>query len=130
MRHSRLLGAATVFALIALPLAAQNAAPSSPAQTSTNQNAGDVQHGHQLFLADGCSECHGTVGEGGAAGPRIAPNPMEADSIARYIRDPHGEMPPYSVKVLDDRGIQDIQAYLGSVPQPPAVASLPALSQQ
>jgi mono/diheme cytochrome c family protein len=133
MHYSGFLCAAVV-ALVALPVAAQNIAPSSPGQNATassaSQNLGDVQHGHQLFLADGCSQCHGTVGEGGAAGPRVAPNPMEADAIARYIRDPHGEMPPYSATVLDDRGIQEIQSYLASVPQPPVLASIPALNQQ
>jgi mono/diheme cytochrome c family protein len=133
MHHSGFLCAAVV-ALVALPVAAQNTAPSSPGQnaaaSSASQNLGAVQHGHQLFLADGCSQCHGTVGEGGAAGPRVAPNPMEADAIARYIRDPHGEMPPYSATLLDDRGIQEIQSYLASVPQPPVLASIPALNQQ
>jgi mono/diheme cytochrome c family protein len=126
---------AVVFALVALPVvAAQNIAPSAPGQnalaSSASQNSGDAQHGHQLFLADGCSQCHGTVGEGGAAGPRIAPNPMETDAIARYIRDPHGEMPPYSATVLDDRGVQDIQAYLATLPQPPTLTSIPTLNQQ
>lgn len=136
MRHSQLIGAAAVLAIIALPspVAAQNAGPASPDQNAASpaatQTSGDVRRGHQLFLADGCSECHGAVGEGGAAGPRIAPNPIPTDAIARYIRDPRGEMPPYSAQVLDDRGIQDIQAYLASLPQPPALPTIPALNQQ
>jgi mono/diheme cytochrome c family protein len=130
MRH--FLGAA-ILVLTALPAVAQNSAPPSAAQpaagTSAIQNSANVQHGRELFMADGCSECHGTAGEGGAAGPRIAPNPMEPDPMARYIRDPHGEMPPYSATVLDDRGVQDIQAYLASLPQPPALSSIPILNE-
>lgn len=119
MSPARLTAVIATFALISLPVAAQTAA----------QTTGDSQHGHELFLADGCSQCHGTVGQGGAAGPRIAPNPPPADDIARYIRAPRGEMPPYSPAVLDDRGIQDIQAYLASVPEPPALAQIPLLQQ-
>jgi mono/diheme cytochrome c family protein len=120
MRHSHPIAAFTAVLLIALPVAAQTTAPAG----------GDVQHGHQLFLADGCSQCHGTVGQGGAAGPRIAPDPIPAEAIAGYIRDPSGEMPPYSVQVLDDRGIADIQAYLASLPQPPALSAIPLLHQE
>jgi mono/diheme cytochrome c family protein len=129
MRNCGFLGAALV-ALAVLPVAPQSSQSEDAVTFSAGQNTSDIQQGRQLFLADGCSECHGTVGQGGMAGPRVAPNPMGADAIARYIRDPHGEMPPYSVTVLDDRGVQQIQSYLASLPQPPAPASTPALSQQ
>jgi ubiquinol-cytochrome c reductase cytochrome c subunit len=80
--------------------------------------AQDAAHGRQLFMADGCFECHGTVGQGAATGPRLAPDPLPADAIARYIRNPAGQMPPYSPKVLSDKDIADIRAYLASIRKP------------
>ncbi len=102
--------------LFALPAAAQQAAPD-----------GDAAHGKQLFIADGCFECHGTVGQGGV-GYRLAPGPLPVGAIAAYIRNPAGEMPPYTSKVVSDKDIGDIHAYLASVPKPPAVADIPELN--
>ncbi len=91
------------------------------------QTAGDAGRGLKLFIADGCSECHGTVGQGGV-GFRLAPAPIPASAIAAYIRNPAGEMPPYTSKVVSDADIQDIHAYLASVPKPPALADIPELN--
>ena len=87
---------------------------------------GDAGHGRQLFMADGCYECHGTVGQGGG-GRRLAPSPPPAAVIAAYIRRPAGEMPPYSSKVVSDGDVRDIYAYLASVAPPPKVADIPEL---
>ena len=35
--------------------------------------AADAGNGKRLFMADGCYMCHGTVGQGGSSGPRLAP---------------------------------------------------------
>lgn len=86
--------------------------------TTTNAGAQDANHGRQLFMLDGCYECHGTVGQGGAAGPRIAPAALTADAIARYIRNPAGVMPPYSPLVISDSDIADIHAYLATIKKP------------
>ena len=88
---------------------------------------GDAAHGKKLFMADGCYECHGTVGQGGV-GLRLAPGPLPAAAIAAYIRNPTGEMPPYTSKVVSDNDITDIHAYLASMPKPPALADIPQLN--
>jgi mono/diheme cytochrome c family protein len=98
-------------------LAVGNLALLSGAVTA-QQPTGDATRGQLLFMADGCYECHGTVGQGGA-GPRLAPDPLSAEAIAQYIRKPADVMPPYVEKVLDDQAVRDVQAYLASVKQPP-----------
>ena len=50
---------------------------------------------------------------------------MPLAAFARYMRQPRGEMPPYTAKVVTDQELADIHAFLRSVPRPPAVASLP-----
>eukprot|EP01037_Dinobryon_pediforme_P012948 gene12948-13049_t len=78
-------------------------------------------------MADGCYECHGTVGQGGP-GLRLAPSPLPAQVIGYYIRNPTGEMPPYTSKVVSDSDIRDIHAYLASIPKSPALADIPELN--
>ena len=102
--------AASALAVLSLSAAA-TAQPPPP-------HAEDAVHGHQLFMADGCYQCHGTVGQGGSAAPRIAPDPLPAEAIAAYIRKPAGQMPPYSPKVLSDADIADIHAYLATIKKP------------
>jgi len=103
-------------ALGVVPAAAQQAAPQ-----------GDASHGKQLFIAVGCFEFHGTVGQGGV-GYRLAPGPLPVAVITAYIRNPAGEMPPYTSKVVSDKDIADIHAYLASVPAPPKLADIPELN--
>ena len=96
------------------------------AQRATASSA--VAHGRQLFVADGCPQCHGHVGEGGV-GPRIAPSPMPIESFTHQLRHPAGVMAVYSVAVLSDADLKDIYAYLSSIPQAKTVAELPLLNQ-
>jgi ubiquinol-cytochrome c reductase cytochrome c subunit len=91
--------------------------------------AGDATHGRQVFLAVGCYECHGMVGQGSVqSGPRLAPDPMPLASLAQLLRKPLNVMPAYSDKTLSDRDIADIHAYLASVPQPKPVKDIPLLN--
>ena len=78
---------------------------------------GDPQNGAKVFVKYGCYECHGREGQGGAQGPRIAPNPPAVATLIRYVRAPRGEMPAYTEKLLkSDQDLVDIQAYLASRP--------------
>lgn len=86
---------------------------------ATAEAAGDAARGKAIFEKNGCYECHGYVGQGGTpAGPRIAPDPIPWQAMAAYIRKPAGEMPPFSSKLVPDKDVQDIYAYLKSVPPP------------
>jgi mono/diheme cytochrome c family protein len=81
--------------------------------------AADAAKGRETFMRVGCYTCHGTLGQGGAAGPKLAPNPMPLAAMRTYIRAPAQQMPPYREPSLPDADIADIHAYLTSVPPPP-----------
>jgi mono/diheme cytochrome c family protein len=104
---------------------------SCQAQSAPLPRAAQIDHGHTLFLADGCSQCHGTVGQGSrAAGPRLAPNTIPLDTFIQVLRKPRNEMPPYVADVLSDADADDIHAYLASIPAPKQkVGDIPALNR-
>jgi mono/diheme cytochrome c family protein len=88
--------------------------------------AGNADRGKKLFVDDGCWECHGRAAQGGV-GPRLAPKPPAVNVIIAYIRQPAGEMPPYTAKVISDAEIADIYAFLQTIPDPPKLDSIPLL---
>jgi mono/diheme cytochrome c family protein len=89
--------------------------------------AGNVQNGKKIFESYGCYQCHGHAGQGGA-GARIAPRPIAFTAFSRYVRQPTGEMPPYTSKVVSNQELADIYAFLESIKQPPGAKSVPLLN--
>jgi mono/diheme cytochrome c family protein len=79
---------------------------------------GSVQNGKKIFTKYGCYECHGYQAQGGVAGPRLGPRPIQFSRFSAYIRQPAGQMPPYTRKVVSDQEVADIFAFVESVPQP------------
>ncbi len=90
---------------------------------------GNAANGKAVFEKVGCWQCHGHVGQGGNAGPKLAPDPRPLPVIIAYVRKPGGQMPPYTAKVLSDAELTDIRAYLASVPAPKPVKDIPLLNQ-
>jgi ubiquinol-cytochrome c reductase cytochrome c subunit len=90
--------------------------------------AGNAQNGRKLFASVGCYQCHGLEGQGGV-GPRLAPRPIAFATFSKYLRQPTGEMPPYTAKVLSDKDLADIYSLLLSIPEPPSPDSIPILSK-
>jgi ubiquinol-cytochrome c reductase cytochrome c subunit len=81
--------------------------------------AGDAANGYKLYMADGCYQCHGTVGQGSrGTGPRLAPSPMPYENFAAQLRKPANTMPPYTALVLSETQLADIYAYVSSLPGP------------
>jgi len=114
------------------------AAASPQAQTSAPQSektaavpAGNAEAGKRIFTQDGCYECHGREGQGAAqgAGPRIGPPQLSLEALIKYVRQPTGQMPPYTSKVLSDQDLADIYAYLQSRPKAAASKDIPLLNQ-
>ena len=97
---------------------------------SSAEPAGNAENGKRLFTKYGCYECHGRQAQGSTmAGPRIGPDPVPLSVMLTYVRKPTGEMPPYTDKVVSDKDLADIHAFLESLPHPPPVKSIPLLNQ-
>ena len=110
------------FVAIATALSAQTP-PTRPAAP-----AGNAQNGKKLFANVGCYQCHGFEGQGGV-GPRLAPRPIAFGTFSKYLRQPTGEMPPYTAKVVSDKDLADIYSFLQSIPEPPSAQDIPILSK-
>lgn len=104
------------------PGAQAPAAAPKPAAPAVTADAG-----RKLFVSYGCWQCHGYEGQGGAAGPRIAPRPLALEAFSKIVRRPPNQMPLYTERVLPAADLAQIHAYLQSRPAPPAAQSLPLL---
>jgi mono/diheme cytochrome c family protein len=92
---------------------------------------GDAAAGKKVFLADGCYECHGRVGQGGAMNgpaPILARTKLPYAAFVAQLRNPSNDMPPYPVALLSDQQVADIFAYLQSLSGPRPVSDLPILN--
>ena len=121
-----LLGVAAL--LTAVPVFAWTQSAAQPSKADETP-AGNAENGKKLFAKYGCYECHGREAQGGGYnGPRLAPDPVPFSVVQSYIRHPQGEMPPYTEKVVSDKDLADIYAFLRSQPEPPPVKSIPILN--
>ncbi len=110
-----MLGAGVVAGLMGLSAAIAQDTPS-----------GNVANGKKLYDTIGCSQCHGYVGQGGAAGPElIDPTPYPAFIV--QLRTPRQVMPPYTERVLTDQQVADIYAHVKTFPLPPDPSTLSIL---
>jgi mono/diheme cytochrome c family protein len=121
----RLILVLTVMGVVALISHAQTPAPLASNDTVP---AGNADNGKKLYAQYGCYQCHGYAAQGGV-GPRLAPRPLAYAAFSKYVRQPGGEMPPYTPKVVSDSQMADIYAFLRSIPQPPAIDTIPLLKE-
>jgi mono/diheme cytochrome c family protein len=97
----------------------------SAVQVSSDPN---VNAGAALYRKNGCYECHVNDGQGGPQGPRLGPNPIPLPRFVAYVRNPAGDMPPFTAKVVSDDDLAKIYAFLQSRPTPPQVKDIPLLA--
>jgi len=97
--------------------------------TSRPAAAADAAKGKSAFEKNGCWQCHGYSGQGGAAGKTLAPKPMPYEAFSVFVRNSKGPMPPYPKQILSDTDLADIHAYLVSIPAPKDYKSIPLLNQ-
>jgi mono/diheme cytochrome c family protein len=129
IHRATLPAAAVIFLLCATSPKAQTAAPQ--AEKTQGAPAGNAENGKKIFTKDGCYECHGREGQGAAqgAGPRIGPPQLSLEALTKYVRQPTGQMPPYTNKVVSDQELTDIYAYLQSRPKATPSKDIPLLNQ-
>ncbi len=90
---------------------------------------GDVNNGKRLFAFNGCYQCHGTVGQGGAAGARLAQTKLTQPGFIAFVRNPPpSNMPPYRAKIMSDQELADVYAYIRTFPEPLNPATVPLLN--
>jgi mono/diheme cytochrome c family protein len=102
------------------------------AALAQNAASGDAVNGKRVYLADGCFECHGRVGQGGAMNypaPALAQVEMPVESFLAYLRSGPNDMPAYSTSVLSDKDGTDIYAFLRSLPGRKPTKDFPLLNQ-
>ena len=93
--------------------------------------AADAAKGKIAFTQNGCWQCHGFAGQGSVAtsnGRVIARTQLPLDAFKSFVRTSNGAMPPFREAVLSDQALDDIYAYLQSLPAPKAASDIPLLS--
>jgi mono/diheme cytochrome c family protein len=91
--------------------------------------AASAEKGKAVFIQHGCWQCHGTEGQGGQAGARLAPDPMPLETFTAFVRTSNRAMPPYPEAVLSNEDLADIHAYLETIPKPADYKDIPLLNQ-
>ena len=92
--------------------------------------AGNAARGKQIYMADGCFQCHGTVGQGSrVTGPPLLRTQLPFIGFLNELRNPSNEMPPYEANVLSNADAANIYAYLQSLPAPMPAKDIPLLNQ-
>jgi mono/diheme cytochrome c family protein len=91
--------------------------------------AASAEKGKTAFVRNGCWQCHGLQGQGGAAGKTLAPDPIAFEAFQAFVRTSNGPMPPFMEAVLPNDDLADIYAYLQSVPKPADYKTIPLLNQ-
>jgi ubiquinol-cytochrome c reductase cytochrome c subunit len=125
----------TTLALSAIFAAALLAGGHALSAQTNGPPPGDAKRGHDLFVAQGCYECHNFQGQGSGnrstaarPGPNIAPAPIPYAAFVKQLRSPRSAMPVYDAHLINEQGLADIYAYLQSQPAPKDPATIPLLA--
>lgn len=96
---------------------------------AAQSKSGDAENGKRLFMRNGCYQCHGTVGQGGSAGARLAGIRLPVAAFIAFVRNPPpSNMPPYRAKIMSDQELTDVYAYIQSWPAPVPAKDIPLLA--
>ena len=120
---SAVLGLVTLLSLNSATILGQSQKPAAPAATARTAN---IANGRKAFIQHGCFSCHGYSGEGGR-GARLAQSPIPLQAFAQYVRRPTRSMPPFGTQVSDQE-LDDIYAFIKSIPPSPDLKSIPLLT--
>lgn len=119
MKQFLILASIVVASVAAQGQAPTSQQPAAPAPRQDSGQAGNPEAGKKLFVSYGCYQCHGYEAQGSSAtGPRLGPRPIAFAAFSRYVRQPTGQMPPYTTKVMSDTNLANIYAYVQARPAP------------
>jgi mono/diheme cytochrome c family protein len=93
---------------------------------------GEAANGKRLYLADGCFECHGRNGQGGAfnyPAPALVEMEVPVESFVAFLRNAPNDMPSYDVSVLSDKEAADIYAFVQALPGRKPAKEIPLLNR-
>ena len=112
---------------LVLALAAMVSIAAGPARAQSD--ADTIERGRQLYMANGCFSCHGTVGQGGerSAAPKLAPEPLPFEAFMVLVRTPREAMPRLDARYVSDEQLLAMHRYLGSIQKGPAAKDIAAL---
>jgi mono/diheme cytochrome c family protein len=97
---------------------------------SAQLKPGNAENGKRLFMFNACYQCHGTVGQGGSAGARLAQTKLTLPGFIAFVRNPPpSNMPPYRAKIMSDQELADVYAHIQTFPAPLNPATIPLLNQ-
>ena len=110
-----------------LALAAMVSIACGPARAQSD--AETIERGRQLYMANGCFSCHGTVGQGGerSGAPKLAPEPYPFEAFKVLVRTPREAMPRLDARYVSDEQLRAIHVYLGSIQKGPGAKDIAAL---
>jgi mono/diheme cytochrome c family protein len=106
-------------------------AAAAPVVWAQGAPKGDAANGRKVYLADGCYECHGRVGQGGlmtGPAPILAQTRLPFAVFERQVRNPVNDMPPYPETLLPGKDLTDIFAFLQGLPGRRPLKDLPMLN--
>jgi mono/diheme cytochrome c family protein len=101
-----------------------------PAAKPETAGAANPSNGQRQFVKYGCYECHGYLGQGSTStgGTRLGPPQIPLSAFTSYVREPTGQMPPYTAKAVSNDDLAEIYNFLKSVPPPPPLKSITILN--
>ena len=80
------------------PTPTPTSAPSPTSAHADEEPHDGTEAGHELFIAKGCSACHGQDAEGTGIAPGLAGH--SAEMVRRQVRSPVGAMPAFPLATL------------------------------
>ena len=116
-------------ALLTMGLPATQAQDQKSSPSGDAAPTGNVANGKAMFMRDGCYHCHGFGAAGTGAAPALLANPIPLEAFIGYVRHPARQMPPFTEKVISDKDLTDIFAFIHSLPKPPDAKTIPMLNE-
>lgn len=128
--HRYLLASSLGLFSLAFLLSASAAQPNEQSANDLTAPYETRDPGQTLYVRQGCYQCHGLAGQGSImSGPSLLPLRIDSMAFSSYVRNPKGNMPPYTTNSLSDSDLGKIENFIRSLPRPRPYQSIPALAR-